>query len=306
MEREGVVVSFSSDAKLELIQASRDPSVRPCCRAAEAYGMLELGRAFSLEEISLHTENVAVAEWYRDTLQTVCNVPQPEWIEQGNGYLVRVTDPKECQQVLDRFGHTGQEISIRLNRANFECEDCMPAYLRGAFLACGAIANPESSYHLELDVPYYNLSRDLRALIGELGLAVKYICRKGNHVLYFKESEQIEDCLTIMGATKSSLKLMDIKILKSIRNTANRIANCENANIDKIVSAATAQVAAIRKIEEAGKLSMLPPELQTVARLRMDNPTLSLAELAERMPEPISRSGLNHRLKRIMEFADTI
>ncbi|MDD2361658.1 MAG: DNA-binding protein WhiA [Oscillospiraceae bacterium] len=115
----------------------------------------------------------------------------------------------------------------------------------------------------------------------------------------------MEDCLTLMGATNSSLELMGVKIVKDIRNTANRITNCENANIDKTVTAAVNQIAAIRKIEQIQGLDSLPDDLRELALIRLENPDLSLRELGERLNEPISRSGVNHRLNRLIKIANS-
>jgi DNA-binding protein WhiA len=158
-------------------------------------------------------------------------------------------------------------------------------------------------------VPHYRLSRDLLALLNEMGLHAKYINRKGGHVVYFKESEQIEDCLTRMGAANASLELMGVKMVKNIRNNANRVTNCENANIDKTVAASAAQVDAVKRILAAGSLDALPPDLRTLAALRLENPELSLRELGEELAqrgEKLTRSGINHRLRRIMAFADKL
>ena len=138
---------------------------------------------------------------------------------------------------------------MRLNRANLECDTCAAAYIRGVFLACGAMTTPQIGYHMEFSIPYYHLSRDWQALFSEWGLTAREIRRKGNYVLYLKESEQIEDCLTLMGAINASLELMNIKMVKDIRNKANRITNCESANIDKIVAAASRQVTAVKTIQ---------------------------------------------------------
>ena len=207
------------------------------------------------------------------------------------------------RRVLERFGHAAGEVSLRLNRANLECEDCPAAYLRGAFLACGTVTNPSTDYHLEFSLPHHLLSRDLLTLMQELGFRARLVHRKGSQVIYLKESEQIEDALTLMGATGASLELMNVKMVKDIRNAANRIANCENANIDKTVTASLAQIEAIRQIERLQGLDGLPEELRELARLRLENPDMSLRELGEQLSEPLSRSGVNHRLRRILEFA---
>ncbi len=295
-------MSFSSDIKAELSSIENE---QPCCDLAQAYGMVECGRLFSAQGVSLQTENRQVAERYVALLDQVCGVSVSTTFAEKSGLHTAVADASVALQIFSRFGH-GNEVAVRLNRANLECEQCAYAYLRGAFLVCGAITNPQVDYHLEFSVPYYNLSHDLMTLMGEMGLLPKCVKRKGNYVIYFKESEQIEDCLTMMGAMSASLELMNIKMIKDIRNNANRVANCESANIDKIVAASLAQTEAVKRIESTVGIEALPQELRDLCRLRLENPDYSLRELGECLEPPISRSGVNHRLRRIMEFAENL
>ena len=296
-------MSFSSGVKDELCRLP----LSDCCRAAMLYGMLQTGHAFSATSVSLQTEHDGVADLYIGLLSDVCGVSHPQRLNRDGGSIaVSVKEEEGCRRIRARFGHAEREVAMRLNRANLECEDCANAYLAGAFLASGAITNPEAGYHLEFHLSHYNLCRDLIALLGECALKPKYMNRKGNHVIYFKESEQIEDCLTRMGATGASLELMGVKMVKNIRNNANRVANCETANIDKTVAAAASQLEAIRRIERNGGIGLLPQELRELCELRLENPEMSLRELGEALSEPISRSGVNHRLRRIMEFAENL
>ena len=299
-------MSFSSEVKQELAELTAD---KPCCRAALAYGLLEFGHAFTGSRMSLQTEHAAVAHLYSALAADVCGIAPPavQTLPRRGGFcIVSVEGDAPRARVLERFGHSPADLAVRLNRANLECDGCAPALLRGAFLACGAVIDPASGYHMEFSVPYYTLCRDLLALLRELGFHAKQVCRKGAQVVYLKESEQIEDCLTLMGATNASLELMGIKMVKDIRNNANRVTNCESANIDKTVAAAAVHLDAVRKIEAHGGLALLPEELREVARLRLENPDMSLRELGETMDPPLSRSGINHRLRRIVEHADKL
>ena len=302
-------MSFSSDVKKEL--AGLLPE-KTCCRAAEAYGLLQMGHAFTGGSISLQTENDAVAGLYTRLVPEICGIPPltaaapPEMEKRKAYYIVTVEEEAQRRRVLERFGHTAGEVTVRLNRANLECDDCAAAYLRGAFLSCGAVTDPKADDHMEFSVPTHNLSRDLMALLGEQDFSPRMVRRAGGNVVYFKESEQIEDILTLMGAQDASLELMNIKILKDIRNKANRITNCESANIDKTVAAAAVHVEAVRKIQASCGLEALPEELRELARLRLEHPEISLRELSDLLPERLSRSGVNHRLRRIVEFADKL
>lgn len=299
-------MSFSSEVKEELMKIIPNNS---CCRSAEAYGLLECGHAFSPDSISLQTENIRVAQTYRDFLSAACALPASALkmeLRPSGVHIVSANEKADRLRVLECFGHSAKEVTHRLNRANFDCELCPAAYLRGAFLSCGAVTNPSTDYHMEFSLPYYTLSRDIETLMRELGFQPRLVKRKGDNIVYLKESEQIEDCLTLMGATNASMEMMNVKIVKGIRNTANRITNCESANIDKTVSASIEQVKAIRKIERNQGLESLPDDLRELAKLRAEHPDLSLRELGELLPEPLSRSGVNHRLKRIMEWAENI
>ena len=170
-------------------------------------------------------------------------------------------------------------------------------------MVCGSMIDPSKEYHLELVVPFKPLAEDLRLLLSELGMHAKLTTRSSNQVLYIKESEQIEDFLTLTGAVKSSLELMDIKILKDVRNKVNRMTNCETANIEKTVVASSSQIRDIEWIIEKKGRHYLPDNLQVVAELRLNNPELSLTELCEVSGLGLSKSGMNHRLKKISEIA---
>ena len=299
-------MSFSSEAKKEIAAELPD---KLCCRTAQLYGMLECGHAFSAEEISLQTEQEAVADLYDHLISRICHLPTParETLRRRTAlHQCTVEDAAHRLQILERFGHSRSEVSLRLNRANLDCDQCARAYLRGAFLACGAVTDPEHDYHLEFSIPHYNLTRDLLTLLREVDFPAKMVSRNGSYIVYIKESERIEDCLTYLGATRAALEMMGVKMVKSIRNDTNRRINCENANIDKTVQAAGAQMDALRRIEEKCGLSALPEELQAVARLRLDNPDMSLRDLGAAMEPPLSRSGVNHRLQRIIRFAEEL
>ena len=213
---------------------------------------------------------------------------------------------KDKEKAFEKFGHTSKEATLRINRANISEECCSAAFLRGVFLSCGTVTDPERGYHLEFVVPYKRLSADLMKFMDELGLNPKYIVRKGNHVIYFKDSESIEDILAIMGAANASLYIMNVKIEKDVKNKINRRINFEISNINKTVDAAKLQLEAIEYIEGKCGISALPDNLQKIAELRLENPEASLKDLEQMLDEPISRSGVNHRLGRIVKFAENL
>lgn len=185
----------------------------------------------------------------------------------------------------------------------FRCGQCAQHFTRGIFLEYGSVTNPSRSYHLEFSFRE-EAQRDAVAvyITESFGTAPKKTARKAQFIAYFKESSVIEDFLAYIGATRAVFDFMNSKILKEIRNNANRVTNCETANIGKAVSASQRVIAAIRELAASGALSRLPPELQRTAELRLSNEEASLAELGAKMEPPISKSGMSHRLTKIMEY----
>ncbi|NCC87728.1 MAG: DNA-binding protein WhiA [Clostridia bacterium] len=304
-------MSFSSKVKNELIEFEKSRkedliNYKDCCTHAQQYGLLLFCRGFSVSNINMQTENENIAKIYARTIEQITGQVQPIKCSAAGKYSVNVQGEKRRRKILEYFGHTGSEITLRLNRANIADECCYSAFLRGVFLACGTITSPSKDYHLEFVVTHFNLCKDLMKLIEEIDLNSKYVIRKGNHIAYFKDSESIEDILTHMGAVSSSLELMEIKIYKDVRNRVNRKTNFENANLSKTVDAAFMQVRAIELIKKEKGMSYLSDELRELAVLRFENPEMSLRELGQMLSVPLSRSGVNHRLKKITQMADEL
>lgn len=191
-----------------------------------------------------------------------------------------------------------------LNRELFKCPTCQSNFLKGLFLACGTLNDPKRSYHLELAV-----SNDVRCfelldfLNNEIGISAKRTVRRGVGAIYIKESSVIEDFMTFIGAPQVTLSIMNVKILRDIRNNENRRTNCDAANIYKSTGAAALQLRAIQLLTENGKMDSLPTSLQETARLREENPELTLEELASRHEPPITKSGLSHRMKKLIDLS---
>lgn len=297
-------MSFSSQVKKELV--SLEP-LNNCCKKSLLYGMTLFSKSFSYSEIVFQSKSQETASLCSKLLKELCSIDTKiKTSPAGKIYTVAVTRATNVARVMAYFGHQRGETSLRINFSNFECDECQSAFLRGAFLACGAISSPEKDYHLEFSVPYMNLSKSLVTALQEMELSPKLTNRKGYNIIYFKDSEVIEDCLYIMGASKSMFDMMNVKIVKEIRNSANRKANCETANIEKTVAAASPQIAAIMKIEKEKGLDSLSEPLRQMAEIRMENPDASLNELAEMFEPPISRSGVNHRLSRLVKIAEEL
>lgn len=178
------------------------------------------------------------------------------------------------------------------------------AFLRGVFAACGSVTDPEKGYHLEIALPEQQRTEPLRQFAEEHGIMLKVTLRGSVRVLYTKTSELIEDFLTYIGAGTHALEIMQVKIEKDLRNRANRCVNCEVANLDKTVAASEKCRRDIEFIKERIGLEALPDNLRETARIRLENPESSLSELCGMVS--LSRSGLNHRLKKLSQMADDL
>ncbi|WP_099205282.1 DNA-binding protein WhiA [Scatolibacter rhodanostii] len=301
-------MSFASDTKTELAKIE---SKKSCCQLAECYGIWLFSRCFTLKNSYYVTENSSVTTKMAE-LAAACTGAETEIRyaisrRQKTAYRIQLIDDNARQNLLQRFGATGTEPNLRINRANLPEACCNNAFLRGAFLSCGTVTNPSKEYHLEFSVPYKKLSQDLITLMGEiedLNLTPAISMRKGSYVIYLKDSRQIEDFLTYLGASSASMELMQVKMYKEMKNDINRKANFETANMDKTYSASARQIAAIVKISNEEGLESLSHDLYELALLRLDNPEMSLRELAEQLG--ITRSAVNHRMKKIQELGDTL
>lgn len=301
-------MSFSGDIKAELCKIEHK---RDCCRKAECYGLWLFSRCFFLRETSFVTENGPVARRMLELAAEAAGVGGE--LSYGvsrrkrPAYRVCLPEEEERRKLLECFGHTGKETNLRINRAILENDCCLSAFLRGAFLSCGSVTDPQKDYHLELSVPYQTLANSLYTLLCEVTAfesKPSLSRRKGGYVVYWKESGQIEDLLTYLGAPGASMELMQVRMYKEAKNDINRKANFETANMDKTYSASARQIAAIAALSDAGKLAALSPELRELAELRLENPDMTLRELGERLG--ISRSGVNHRLQRLLEQGEQL
>lgn len=299
-------MSFASDLKDELC---KEVPEEESALHALLYGFLLFSYKFRADEISFSVLHEPTARLFAEALMTHCGVPAKITFKErvrGTLYKVCIEKASERRKVMDAFYHVPGEPHLRINRANIENEEDVRYFLRGAYLVCGSLTNPEKDYHCEFDVSYMNLCKDLSALIGEVLAQPKSTIRRGSYMVYYKESENIEDLLTYIGAPMSAVELMNIKIIKDIKNRVNRRMNCDNANLDKTLNASFQQVQDIKYIFDVKGNTYLSEELRTVAEIRLENPDMSLRELGESVEPPLSRSGVNHRLKRIGEIAAEI
>lgn len=299
-------MSFSFDTKNELC---RLPVQRRCCAQAEAYGILLYCHTFSSSEVRIITENPNFAARLPRLFQRAFDLRfdrQPDLSQEETGKMVfQIRSREKLDHIIDLLGYDPrQSLALHINFAMVEEECCRASFLRGCFFAGGSITDPAKRYHLELTGSHLQASRELEVLLRESGYPPKTVTRNGSVVTYFKQSHQIEDFLTLIGAPVAAMHIMSTKLEKGIRNSVNRRLNCDSANLDKAVEAAQSQGAAIRRLEAAGRLRELPDKLQETAVQRLAHPELSLAELAETFDPPVTKSCLNHRLRKLVELAD--
>ncbi len=296
-------MSFSFDTKNELC---RLPVQKLCCARAEAYGILLYCNTFNSSEVRIITENPNFAARLPRLFHRAFNLQFDRRAEEGKpGKMVfQITERKKLDRMINQFGFAPESnLVLHINFGILEEECCRAAFLRGVFFSGGSITDPKKRYHLELTTSHHQVSRELEALLMDMNFAPKSVLRNGGYVTYFKQSEHIEDFLTLIGAPVAAMEVMAAKVEKDLRNSVNRRLNCDNANLDKAVEAAQEQMEGIRKLIAAGLMDQLPDKLQQTAAMRLENPELPLSELAGEFDPPITKSCLNHRLRKLMELA---
>lgn len=295
-------MSFCSEVKNELA-AIRPPE---CCKRPLIYGFMLFGRSFSFKKISMQTGNSAMAQLYAGLIKSIFGVTAE--ITCGGSvrptYIARVASEADRLKILACYDYGIADKLINNDIITREC--CFQSFIRGAFLSCGNINDPQKEYRAEFSVRSEKLADEFSVLLSGYGISLKKAKRQNVTVLYTKESACIEDLLTLMGVPHRTLDIMDTKILKSVKNNINRRSNCDNANISKTVEASIKQRRAIDYLKQHGILESLPAELISAADLRQNNPDSTLAELCRLSEELLTVSGLNHRLKRLMEIYESV
>ncbi|KXG44382.1 sporulation regulator WhiA [Tepidibacillus decaturensis] len=264
--------------------------------------------------LDILTENAAIARKIYSMIKQIFHlhaellVRKKMRLKKNNIYVVRV--PQQVEMVLKKLAIVEEGFSFYpgIKREIIQNECCKRSYLRGAFLAGGSLNHPESaSYHLEISSSYQEHIEDLCQLANEFDLNAKWIERKKGYFMYIKEGEKITEFLNIIGAHQALFKFEDIRIVKDMRNSVNRLVNCETANLNKTVGAAMRQIENIRLIDKIMGLENLPTKLKEVAEVRLQYPELNLAELGYLIPSgKVSKSGINHRLRKIEEIANKL
>ncbi len=311
-------MSFALEVKKELSKVKTYTKLYEIAKA-EVYGMLIFCKKFTAKEIYFRTESRSSADKFSYSVAeitgAVVEISETLTARKNNStiYKVRIPSEMDCERIFDFYGHDANAVSLRINMANLEYDACVSAFLRGAFLTCGGISSPESEYRLEFNTVYKNISDDLCRIIKDVSQSTvgkasspKILNRRGAYVVYLKGSDDISDLLTLMGAKNASMTLMQVKIEKSQTNNKNRQNNSYIANTEKAVLAAVSQIRAIQKLESEGAMQNLSEELQYAAQLRKAHPEASLKELVEYSTVAVSKSGLNHRLKKLEDIADSM
>lgn len=291
-------MSFSSDIKNELCGVS-DLSKQEA--AAMLYGLFYAGRILDGKP-AVQTENAELIAAARSLCEVV--FPNEKYevkrlVKNGNSLYTFRVKSAAFRALFGDFSSINYDV-VSGNDSD------SGAFLRGIFVSCGSVTDPNKEYHLEMILPENSRTEQLRTFLDEHGMAAKVTERLKNSVLYFKTSELIEDFLTYIGAGSHALEIMQVKIEKDIRNRANRCVNCDSANLDKTVAASEKSRRDIETIYELLGEENLTPELRETARLRIENPESSLSELCGLHSTEISRSGLNHRLKKLSKIAEEL
>ena len=296
-------MSFSYNTKTELCRVIPDGK---CCALAECYGMLLYGNTFSSREIRIITGNETLGKRLTERFSRAFSITfdtLPQTGKTGKQAYV-ISDTAKLNTVFEAYGFSPESLlAHHVNLGILEEDCCRRSFIRGAFLTGGAITDPAKSYHLELVTDHFNVSRETYSLLLEMGFSPKETARSGNYVIYIKQSSGIEDFLTMIGAPVHAMELMSAKIEKDMRNSVNRKVNCDTANVAKTVDASAMQIEAIMKLESSGAFEALPEKLRQTAEMRLMNPELSIKELAEISVPPVTKSCLNHRLRKLIELS---
>ena len=258
----------------------------------------------SPSEVRIVTENKSFVKILPRLFNRAFGVKFDDVSESQSKTVLSVTDKKKLDKIFTAFGYERASVTaLHVNYGILEEDASRQCFIRGAFLAGGSVTDPEKQYHLELVTDHYSVSRETYSLLLDMGFSPKETDRGGNYIIYFKSSEKIEEFLTTIGAPVSTMAIMTARISKGMNNEINRKVNCDTANVNKTVEASQMQIAAINRLKESGKFDDLPAKLRETAQIRLENPELNLSELAGLFDPPVTKSGLNHRFRKILTLA---
>lgn len=306
-------MSFAAQTKKELTLIEADS----CCERAELSALIRMNGSVSVSSrkivLDISTENAAIARRIYSLLKKHYNVHvellvrKKMRLKKNNVYIVRI--PAGVQEILSelKIVSEGFMFNLGIDKEIIRKPCCKRSYLRGAFLAGGSVNNPEgSSYHLEISSMYQEHCEALVDLANKFDLNARCIERKKGFIFYIKEGEKIIELLNIVGAHQALFKFEDVRIMRDMRNSVNRIVNCETANLNKTIGAAVRQIENIKLLQREVGLDSLPEKLREVAEIRLQHPDMNLTEVGEMLKGKVSKSGVNHRLRKIDELAEKI
>ena len=299
-----MALSFSASSKAE---ACRILPHKHCCALAECFGILLYCNSFTPDGIKIITESREFAYILPKLFYKAFELDfdsYPSLASPGK-LIFQIWEAEKIRTIMAAFGFDRQDtLALHVNYPIVEEECCKASFLRGAYLAGGSVTDPVKGYHLEITTTHQSVARESFLLISEaMGFLPKSAARGGGQVLYLKQSEQISDFLTYLGAPVAAMGIMEARLEKELNNKVNRRCNCDDANLSKVVEAAQEQLSAIRILKEKGLLDKLAPKLQQAAKAREENPEATLTELAEMMEPAITKPAMNNRMKRLVQLA---
>lgn len=296
-------MTFSQEVKNEICNNSFECEN---CSKAMLYGMLYCCKGVKEDSISLYIENRTIVDFFTQNLidltASIITVKEPNLNNKKihEFFTIIIENKYDVDRIIEMFFDDDN------NKYILEDDCCVRWFLRGAFLLVGTIVDPNKEYHIEFSARNEEIADNLVYLLSQEDLKFKIAHRAKNYAVYVKDSSKIEDILLFLGANNAYFEFVNLKIEKELRNNANRAVNCENANIDKIVNASVVQIEKIKLIRDTIGFDELKPQLQEVALLRLMNPESSLNELCELSGNTLTKSGINYRLKKLIEIADKI
>ena len=299
-----MAISFSSAARAEIC---RELPHKHCCAKAQCFGILLFCNSFQDDGIKIITESREFACILPKLFKKAFDLDFDSYPSlASSGKLVfLIRDPEKLSEIMEAFGFSaGDTLALHVNYPIVEEECCKVSFLRGAFLAGGSVTDPGKGYHLELATTHQAVARETELIVREvMDFTPKAAARGGAQVLYLKQSEQISDFLTRLGAPVAAMGIMEARLEKELNNKVNRRCNCDDANTSKVVEAAQEQLGVIRTLRERGILEGLPEKLKQAAYAREQNPSASLSELAAMMEPPITKPAMNNRMKKLAACA---
>lgn len=311
-------MTFSSSVREELAHLNIE---KACCALSELSALIrtcatvKVGQKYKLG-IRFETENPATARRIFNIIKFLydfhseVSAKKIDKLRNGHYYMVSLNDDTTVRIILKETGMMSAEetvfsMSKKIPKGLLTTSCCVKSFLRGCFLGCGSMSDPNKSYHLEFDVHDEDLANTIHSLLHGFELNAKITIRKTTYVIYIKEAENIISLFSLIGSHSSLLKMENILILKDVRNNVNRAMNFENANSNKTVDAAQRQIQSIKALESTGKYKTLPRSLKEAAELRLEYPGSTLSELSE-LSGSITKSGMNHRMRRIVDLAKNL